>query len=414
MPAAPVGLRPTVGPPQSHDHRPSDSGSLHHTCCDAHSWCDAVGSLPITVDVIANEADSDLPGARIARPAGLSVTRVDPSRGAHRTSTVARIVQSVTMHCSDLFDREGAAREAPPPRQCADPCRHRAYLRGRPRNASARLTHYRRRRRLSRADARRSAGRLAPRQAAHRRARQTHDRVCGDHAPGRDPGCFIASPRGQAVAAPGSNRDPDIRPRPVRLRPCLPRPPHLHPSRPPLRPRLRHHRRTPFHRPPARPPAPRPRQRRHRLRTDPLRAAWRPRSSKWQRRIVRSPGDHPRIRRPIKKPLFPVPRESGLEHEAGARRRECNHPDSVSRGRYASRIGATRSKKSEGRRDGRPCHIRPEHWLAFWSGGRDSNPRQPAWEAGTLPTELPPRGAEAVYAAAYPRSTASAIPQCFD
>ena len=25
------------------------------------------------------------------------------------------------------------------------------------------------------------------------------------------------------------------------------------------------------------------------------------------------------------------------------------------------------------------------------SGGRDSNPRQPAWEAGTLPTELPPR-----------------------
>src|SRR5215204_1019440 len=27
----------------------------------------------------------------------------------------------------------------------------------------------------------------------------------------------------------------------------------------------------------------------------------------------------------------------------------------------------------------------------YWSGGRDSNPRQPAWEAGTLPTELPPR-----------------------
>src|SRR5215218_6557456 len=29
--------------------------------------------------------------------------------------------------------------------------------------------------------------------------------------------------------------------------------------------------------------------------------------------------------------------------------------------------------------------------LCDWSGGRDSNPRQPAWEAGTLPTELPPR-----------------------
>ncbi len=28
--------------------------------------------------------------------------------------------------------------------------------------------------------------------------------------------------------------------------------------------------------------------------------------------------------------------------------------------------------------------------LATWSGGRDSNSRQPAWKAGTLPTELPP------------------------
>src|SRR4029077_7513891 len=27
-----------------------------------------------------------------------------------------------------------------------------------------------------------------------------------------------------------------------------------------------------------------------------------------------------------------------------------------------------------------------------WSGRRDSNPRQPAWEAGTLPTELLPLG----------------------
>ena len=26
-----------------------------------------------------------------------------------------------------------------------------------------------------------------------------------------------------------------------------------------------------------------------------------------------------------------------------------------------------------------------------WSGGRDSNSRQPAWKAGTLPTELPPQ-----------------------
>ena len=26
----------------------------------------------------------------------------------------------------------------------------------------------------------------------------------------------------------------------------------------------------------------------------------------------------------------------------------------------------------------------------FWSGRRDSNPRQPAWKAGTLPTELLP------------------------
>jgi hypothetical protein len=28
---------------------------------------------------------------------------------------------------------------------------------------------------------------------------------------------------------------------------------------------------------------------------------------------------------------------------------------------------------------------------SFWSGTRDSNPRHPAWEAGTLPTELVPR-----------------------
>ena len=29
--------------------------------------------------------------------------------------------------------------------------------------------------------------------------------------------------------------------------------------------------------------------------------------------------------------------------------------------------------------------------LYFWSGRRDSNPRQPAWKAGTLPTELLPQ-----------------------
>lgn len=30
--------------------------------------------------------------------------------------------------------------------------------------------------------------------------------------------------------------------------------------------------------------------------------------------------------------------------------------------------------------------------LILWSGRRDSNPRQPAWKAGTLPTELLPLG----------------------
>ena len=29
--------------------------------------------------------------------------------------------------------------------------------------------------------------------------------------------------------------------------------------------------------------------------------------------------------------------------------------------------------------------------LESWSGRRDSNPRQPAWKAGTLPTELLPQ-----------------------
>ena len=30
----------------------------------------------------------------------------------------------------------------------------------------------------------------------------------------------------------------------------------------------------------------------------------------------------------------------------------------------------------------------------MWSGRRDSNPRQPAWKAGTLATELRPRNVE--------------------
>ena len=29
--------------------------------------------------------------------------------------------------------------------------------------------------------------------------------------------------------------------------------------------------------------------------------------------------------------------------------------------------------------------------LILWSGRRDSNPRQPAWKAGTLATELRPQ-----------------------
>ena len=32
----------------------------------------------------------------------------------------------------------------------------------------------------------------------------------------------------------------------------------------------------------------------------------------------------------------------------------------------------------------------PNAGFEGWSGGRDSNPRQSAWKAGTLPTELPP------------------------
>ena len=44
----------------------------------------------------------------------------------------------------------------------------------------------------------------------------------------------------------------------------------------------------------------------------------------------------------------------------------------------------------------------------FRSGGRDSNSRQPAWKAGTLPTELPPQLAGEVYASG--RDEASAQP----
>ena len=46
-----------------------------------------------------------------------------------------------------------------------------------------------------------------------------------------------------------------------------------------------------------------------------------------------------------------------------------------------------------------------------WSGGRDSNPRQPAWKAGTLPTELPPRNLQVGVRGLEPPTSASQTPR---
>ena len=42
----------------------------------------------------------------------------------------------------------------------------------------------------------------------------------------------------------------------------------------------------------------------------------------------------------------------------------------------------------------------PLGYAALWSGRRDSNPRHPPWQGGTLPAELLPHKFSCVYAGA--------------
>ncbi len=56
--------------------------------------------------------------------------------------------------------------------------------------------------------------------------------------------------------------------------------------------------------------------------------------------------------------------------------------------RDGRRLREGMARRTPGRGDRRRVVIDP--W-GLWSGRRDSNPRQPAWKAGTLPTELLPR-----------------------
>src|SRR4051812_25679510 len=61
--------------------------------------------------------------------------------------------------------------------------------------------------------------------------------------------------------------------------------------------------------------------------------------------------------------------------------------------RTGQQHGGKMAAKRESSRAATSNQVSFSAWLCgiAWSGGRDSNPRQPAWEAGTLPTELPPR-----------------------
>ena len=96
------------------------------------------------------------------------------------------------------------------------------------------------------------------------------------------------------------------------------------------------------------------------------------------------------------------------------RRRESTAPDSTSAGEAgncspcsARHVMHMTRKNWESKRPATIAadHLRHGGRLAPGSGGRDSNPRQPAWEAGTLPTELPPHEAPSVYDPECRRST---------
>ena len=53
-----------------------------------------------------------------------------------------------------------------------------------------------------------------------------------------------------------------------------------------------------------------------------------------------------------------------------------------------ARLAMVLGPKGEGRPQGTPLHVL-RNWRAEWSGGRDSNPRPPAWKAGALPLSYP-------------------------
>ena len=91
-----------------------------------------------------------------------------------------------------------------------------------------------------------------------------------------------------------------------------------------------------------------------------------------------------------------------MERETGLERKREQRPSAA-----ADPLGAlyapARSRSSEQQKNGatgRPKnHPEEKNPTAKrgggvpWSGRRDSNPRQPAWQAGALPTELLPREA---------------------
>ena len=127
-------------------------------------------------------------------------------------------------------------------------------------------------------------------------------------------------------------------------------------------------------------------------------------------RFVRMPQDHVRSRLPAYEPAIAAERsQQGISQNARQPPAHKRSPKPsrlpTSRGRSLLVMGSWRAAPHSRLQDGARCT-----WSSTRSGGRDSNPRQPAWKAGTLPTELPPRWARKVYAAA-PRPGNEARPR---
>ena len=93
---------------------------------------------------------------------------------------------------------------------------------------------------------------------------------------------------------------------------------------------------------------------------------------------------------PLKMPIFPPPAEK-VSTNFDAPRVLSVHVHRAPTRFYSNIVDGPPSRISVWRFGGLALHrsIAPQSTDGVWSGGRDSNPRQPAWKAGVLPLNYP-------------------------